>query len=162
MGNAVQAEAQRLAGTLDRIADNELNFANYTRMCASEQYALRRAAALLRQVATPADKAQPVQEPVAWMDEFGNTFPLNAWKPAKATHHDEHKHGWKPLYLSPHPPADKAQPDYQRMFTEAVDDAKDAVRWRMLPGFLEEHQINYLRLLRDIDAALSEHTKGTE
>jgi hypothetical protein len=40
------------------------------------------------------------------MDEFGNCFPLNAWKPTQATYHDAHKHNWKPLYTSP-----PAQPD---------------------------------------------------
>lgn len=34
--------------------------------------------------------------------------------------------------------------------------AKDAARWCMLPAFLEKYQINYLALLRDIDAALKD------
>tara|TARA_R110000868_G_C10366865_1_gene717934 strand:- start:113 stop:424 length:312 start_codon:yes stop_codon:yes gene_type:complete len=29
----------------------------------------------------------------------------------------------------------------------------DAGRWRALPEFLEEHQIDYMRLLRQVDAA---------
>lgn len=34
-------------------------------------------------------------------------------------------------------------------------DVQDAARWRMLPAFFEEYQINALKLLRDIDAAMS-------
>ena len=33
---------------------------------------------------------------------------------------------------------------------------EDAERWRTLPAFLEKHQINYVMLLRDIDAARKE------
>jgi hypothetical protein len=32
--------------------------------------------------------------------------------------------------------------------------AKDAARWCMLPAFIEEHQIDYVRLCRQIDAAI--------
>lgn len=31
---------------------------------------------------------------------------------------------------------------------------KDAGRWRMLPAFLEDHQIDYVRLVCDIDTAM--------
>lgn len=34
-------------------------------------------------------------------------------------------------------------------------DALDAERWRMLPAFYEEYQINGLKLMRDIDAAMA-------
>ena len=37
---------------------------------------------------------------------------------------------------------------------------EDAERWRMLPAFLEKHQINYVMLLRDIDAARKETGNG--
>ena len=37
---------------------------------------------------------------------------------------------------------------------------EDAERWRMLPAFLEKHQINYVMLLRDIDAARKESGNG--
>jgi hypothetical protein len=33
-------------------------------------------------------------------------------------------------------------------------DALDAARWRMLPAFYEEYQINGMKLMRDVDAAL--------
>lgn len=43
-------------------------------------------------------------KPVAWMDEFGNAFPLDAWKPAKRTGYlDYHKKAWKPLFTHPAP-----------------------------------------------------------
>jgi hypothetical protein len=36
-----------------------------------------------------------------------------------------------------------------------ADEAEaDAERWRMLPAFLEKHQINYVLLKRDIDEAM--------
>ncbi len=38
-------------------------------------------------------------------------------------------------------------------------DAKNAARWRMLPAFLEKYQIEYVGLIRDIDAALAEQEK---
>lgn len=42
--------------------------------------------------------AQP--EPVAWMDDFGNVFPLGANKGA-GSWRDEHKRNWRPLYTAP-------------------------------------------------------------
>lgn len=41
---------------------------------------------------------------------------------------------------------------------EAEQEAEDSKRWRMLPAFLEEHQIDYLLLLRDIDGAIAAQT----
>lgn len=43
----------------------------------------------------------------------------------------------------------------------AQGDAEDAARWRMLPAFIEAHQIDYVRLLNDIDAARSKATEGS-
>lgn len=37
---------------------------------------------------------------------------------------------------------------------------EDAERWRTLPAFLEKHQINYVMLLADIDAARKEADRG--
>ena len=37
----------------------------------------------------------------------------------------------------------------------APADALDAVRWRMLPALLEDHQIDSMKLRRDIDAAIA-------
>lgn len=44
--------------------------------------------------------AQPEAEPVAWMDDFGNTFPIGA---NKGSGHwlDDHKRTWVPLYATP-------------------------------------------------------------
>ena len=57
------------------------------------------------------DPAAPQQaEPVAqigWADEFGNLFPMGAWKPTQRTHHDSHKTAWRPVFL--HPPAAEVQ-----------------------------------------------------
>jgi len=57
--------------------------------------------------------AAPVQaEPVAqigWADEFGNLFPMGAWKPAQRTWRDSHKSAWRPVFL--HPPAAEVQGD---------------------------------------------------
>lgn len=47
---------------------------------------------------------QPASEPVAWMDDFGNVFPLAANKGA-GSWMDEHKRNWKPLYATPQPAA---------------------------------------------------------
>jgi hypothetical protein len=44
---------------------------------------------------------------IGWADEFGNLFPMGAWKPAQRTHHDSHKTAWRPVFL--HPPAAEAQ-----------------------------------------------------
>ena len=53
--------------------------------------------AALAATAAPAEHPKPV----AWMDEFGNVFPLSAWKnPERASHHDIYKKPWKPLYLA--------------------------------------------------------------
>jgi hypothetical protein len=41
-------------------------------------------------------------------------------------------------------------------------EAKDAARWRMLPAFFAEYQINALKLFRDIDAALQQHKREGE
>ncbi|MEM5429366.1 hypothetical protein [Cupriavidus oxalaticus] len=43
----------------------------------------------------------------------------------------------------------------ERQFATGAD-ARDAARWRMLPAFFEEYQINALKLLRDIDAAIQQ------
>ncbi len=69
-------------------------------------------------IAAPAapQQAEPVAQ-IGWADEFGNLFPMGAWKPAQRTHHDSHKAAWRPVFL--HPPAaevQQAEPvgDFQR------------------------------------------------
>ena len=51
-------------------------------------------------------QAEPVAQ-IGWADEFGNIFPMGAWKPAQRTHHDSHKTAWRAVYL--HPPAEPQQ-----------------------------------------------------
>jgi hypothetical protein len=51
-------------------------------------------------------QAEPVAQ-IGWADEFGNLFPMAAWKPAQRTHHDSHKTAWRPVFL--HPPAAEVQ-----------------------------------------------------
>ena len=51
-------------------------------------------------------QAEPVAQ-IGWSDEFGNLFPMAAWKPAQRTHHDSHKTAWRAVYL--HPPAAEVQ-----------------------------------------------------
>ncbi len=40
-------------------------------------------------------------EQIGWADEFGNLFPMGAWKPTQRTHHDSHKTAWRAVYLHP-------------------------------------------------------------
>lgn len=75
--------------------------------------ALERFAALL--------SSQAEQEPakqVGWYDEFGNVFPMGAWKPAAATYHDMHKIKWRPVFDAPQPAPG---------FNEAIT----AIEWRL-------------------------------
>jgi len=51
-------------------------------------------------------QAEPAAQ-IGWADEFGNLFPMGAWKPAQRTHHDSHKTAWRPVFL--HPPAAEVQ-----------------------------------------------------
>ena len=56
-----------------------------------------------RRSALAAQPAEPVANaPVAWLDEFGNVFPLGAWV------RSEVREKWKPLYTEP--AANAAQP----------------------------------------------------
>jgi hypothetical protein len=94
----------------------------------------------LRTVVTMLNEAAEAR-PVAWMDEFGNAFPLDAWKPAKRTYLDDHKNGWKPLYLHPAP-----QPNWQpvppRACIKPTHEAADAF-WRHWRENGETHKHGY-------------------
>lgn len=59
-------------------------------------------------------------EPVAWMDDFGNAFPLAANKGA-GSWRDEHKRDWRPLYDHAIPPG------YALVRVEQVKDAREIV-----------------------------------
>ena len=62
--------------------------------------------------------AEPVAssaQAAAWIDEFGNVFPLAAYSPTgKPNYRDAHKRGWKPLYTAPQP----AQPAQAQVVPE--------------------------------------------
>jgi hypothetical protein len=58
-------------------------------------------------------------EPVAWMDEFGNAFPLGANKGA-GSWRDEHKRNWRLLYTRPSRPLTDEQ--LERIADHAFDD----------------------------------------
>jgi len=59
-------------------------------------------AAIAALIAAPAapQQAEPVAQ-IGWADEFGNLFPMGAWKPTQRTHHDSHKTAWRAVYLHP-------------------------------------------------------------
>ena len=59
-------------------------------------------------------QAEPAAQ-IGWADEFGNLFPMGAWKPTQRTHHDSHKAAWRPVFL--HPPADEV-----RRLRDALDE----------------------------------------
>ena len=67
-------------------------------------------------------QAEPVAQ-IGWADEFGNLFPMGAWKPTQRTHHDSHKTVWRPVFL--HPPA----AEVQRLKQER-DGLKNRLEWR--------------------------------
>lgn len=77
------------------------------------------------------DKAQPV----AWMDDFGNVFPLAANKGA-GSWMDEHKRDWKPLYAAPQPQAEQPfQPDWMNYRQGVVDGKAEAERGAELSDY---------------------------
>ena len=63
-------------------------------------------------------------KPVAWIDKFGNAYPLNAWKPKNPTYHDDFKSDWKPLYTTPQPCPKCAKGD-----TRTLDVLRQAYDW---------------------------------
>jgi hypothetical protein len=69
-------------------------------------------------------RAEPVSEPVAWMDDFGNAFPLAANKGA-GHWLDDHKRTWKPLYAAPTQSAPLNQKVILRFWDKACIDHSD-------------------------------------
>ncbi len=63
-------------------------------------------------------QAEPVAQ-IGWADEFGNLFPMGAWKPTQRTHHDSHKTGWRPVFL--HPPRADAEVARLKLQSAAAD-----------------------------------------
>lgn len=91
-----------------------------------------------------ADRERQAGEAVAWMDDFGNVFPLGANKGA-GSWLDSHKRTWRPLFASlPAPQAVQADPVDEVRFkrlSRAMDEimraadvyweASSAARWRV-------------------------------
>ena len=71
-------------------------------------------------------QAEPVEQ-IGWSDEFGNLFPMGAWKPAQRTHHDSHKTAWRAVYL--HAPAAEVQ--MLRAAARDVCEWADAAQWAL-------------------------------
>ena len=92
--------------------------------------------------------AAPQQvEPVAqigWADEFGNIFPMGAWKPAQRTHHDSHKAAWRPVFL--HPPAAEVQ-----LLRDAVAKLSTIVRVPNAEHIADEHNAAVAFLRRALE-----------
>jgi hypothetical protein len=99
------AELRRLAALSESNAIDALNYESRIERLQAENDALR-----AMHDAAPTVEAQPV----AWMDDFGNAFPLAANKGA-GSWLDEHKRNWKPLYTHPAAPQPAAlpEPDYK-------------------------------------------------
>lgn len=106
------AELRRLAALSESNAIDALNYESRIERLQAENDALR----------AMHDAAPKVEaEPVAWMDDFGNAFPLAANKGA-GSWLDEHKRNWKPLYTHPAAPQPDALPDLSDAeIAEAID-----------------------------------------
>jgi len=81
---------------------------------------------------------QPEQEPVAWMEDFGNAFPLGAVKGA-GSWRDDHQRNWMPLYT--HQP----RREWRGLTDEEIEDCWD--------GYLSDYQ---LQMIRAVEAKLKE------
>lgn len=44
------------------------------------------------------DASEGFAQHVGWVDEFGNVYPVAAWKPSAATYHDSYKAKWERVY----------------------------------------------------------------
>jgi len=84
--------------------------------------------AAIEALAAPAapQQAEPAAQ-IGWADEFGNLFPMGAWKPAQRTHHDSHKTAWRAVYL--HAPAAEVQ--MLRAAARDVCEWADAAQWAL-------------------------------
>lgn len=89
------------------------------------------------------DAAPTVEaQPVAWMDDFGNAFPLAANKGA-GSWLDEHKRNWKPLYTHPAAPQPAALPELSDVEISRLMDRMD-----------NTHDSDLLKFARAVIAAL--------
>lgn len=88
-------------------------------------------------------QAEPVAQ-IGWSDEFGNLFPMAAWKPAQRTHHDSHKTAWRPVFL--HPPAAEVQ-----LLRDAVAKLSTIVRVPNAEHIADEHNAAVAFLRRALE-----------
>ena len=88
-------------------------------------------------------QAEPVAQ-IGWADEFGNLFPMGAWKPAQRTHHDSHKTAWRPVFL--HPPAAEVQ-----LLRDAVAKLSTIVRVPNAEHIADEHNAAVAFLRRALE-----------
>lgn len=96
--------------------------------------------AVKARAALTAALALPDAQPVAWLDEFGNAFPLAAHSiDGKPNWANQHKRGWKPLYAAPQP---AIAPEPVKLTDEEIDAVFD------LPDFS-----GYTEFARDVEAA---------
>ena len=95
-----------------------------------------------RQAAAP-QQAEPVAQ-IGWADEFGNLFPMGAWKPTQRTHHDSHKTAWRPVFL--HPPAAEVQ-----LLRDAVAKLSTIVRVPNAEHIADEHNAAVAFLRRALE-----------
>ena len=102
-------------------------------------------AAIAALIAAPAapQQAEPVAQ-IGWADEFGNLFPMAAWKPAQRTHHDSHKTAWRPVFL--HPPAAEVQ-----LLRDAVAKLSTIVRVPNAEHIADEHNAAVAFLRRALE-----------
>ena len=106
-------------------------------------------AALIAAPAAP-QQVEPVAQ-IGWADEFGNLFPMGAWKPTQRTHHDSHKAAWRPVFL--HPPADEVR---------RLRDALENVRLLAARHRKEEWAGHMLRFCADAGVTGSSLREGGE
>lgn len=99
-------------------------------------------------------------EPVAWMDEFGNVFPLAANKGA-GHWLDDHKRNWKPLYASPVPHITAEQVEQLKRLADAAIHAAISYGEATAPNVgekLDEHLKARAAFHAALDALVKETT----
>lgn len=114
--------------------------------------ALKAARAALASAAQPAPAHQQALENVALLADILNRRPAMNAGLAEA-----YAHWTAEVYdlmgaIAAEPAYDAAAP---QAAPAAHGDALDAARWRMLPAFFHEYQIDAMKLYRDIDSALA-------
>lgn len=93
-------------------SDDQWHQVDYEQRNGADTYPL-----YLHPPAVAPQQAEPVAQ-IGWADEFGNLFPMGAWKPTQRTHHDSHKTAWRPVFA--HPPCAEAEVARLRAALEEV------------------------------------------